>query len=116
MAIGLSSNFSMNAALPLDDRATVADITARDAIVSGRRYEGMAVFVESTGLVYRLVGGITNSDWALDGGGSTAGTGTIYLSGDASTDGSWRLYDNAGDAELQVRLAGVWTVKQRWNA
>lgn len=59
----------MNAALSLDDRSVVADLTARDAIASGRRYEGMPVFVVSEGLVYRLVGGTSNFDWVEEGSG-----------------------------------------------
>lgn len=42
---------------------SVADLTARDAIPSDRREEGMAVYVASEEKQYRLVNGITNSDW-----------------------------------------------------
>lgn len=63
MAINLGSNFAMQAALPLDSRDTVADSTARDAILAGVRYEGMKVFVTATKTNYQLVGGITNGDW-----------------------------------------------------
>jgi hypothetical protein len=45
MGITLGSNFTVNTSLPLDDRIIVADITARDALVSGRRYEGLVVYL-----------------------------------------------------------------------
>lgn len=43
----------------------VDDLTARDAIPSGRRKEGMAVYVRATGAVYKLTGGITNDKWTV---------------------------------------------------
>src|SRR3989339_1712287 len=46
---------------------TVADVTARDAITSERRGEGMVGYVLSDGRTYRLVGGVTNSDWVDEG-------------------------------------------------
>lgn len=77
MGIPLSSSFTRNSAQPLDDLATVADITARNAILAGRRYEGMATYVTSEATNYQLIGGITNSDWAeFSGSGGTGGTGT----------------------------------------
>jgi hypothetical protein len=42
----------------------VPDITARDAIQSGRRKEGMNVYVLSTGETFKLIGGITNDKWS----------------------------------------------------
>ena len=73
MGIQLGSNFTMNAALPLDDRQTVADLTARNAILSGKRYEGMLVYVESEQTNYQLVGGILDANWTeLSGSGGTS--------------------------------------------
>jgi hypothetical protein len=51
----------------------VADLTARDAVTTERRREGMTVYVVSEAKTYRLVGGITNSDWVEVTGG-TGGT------------------------------------------
>lgn len=83
MGIPLASSFTMNAALPLDDRTVVADITARDAILAGKRYEMMVVSVLSVGTNYQLVGGITNSDWqefsGSGGSGAAEETGKILL-------------------------------------
>lgn len=42
---------------------TVADITARNAIVSGDRYDGLIVYVISEKNNYQLQGGILNTNW-----------------------------------------------------
>lgn len=42
---------------------SVADLTERNNISTDRREEGMVVFVQSSSLMYQLVGGITNGDW-----------------------------------------------------
>ena len=65
MGIVLGSNFTVNTSLPLDDRLVVADITARNALTSVRRYEGLHVFVISEGLEYTLIGGTDNANWVL---------------------------------------------------
>ena len=41
----------------------VADLTARDAISTERRREGMMCYVTSNQTTYQLVGGITNPNW-----------------------------------------------------
>lgn len=41
----------------------VADITARDAITTNRRHQGMAVWVVGSQKMYVLRTGVTNSDW-----------------------------------------------------
>lgn len=60
------------------------DNTARDAITTLRRSEGMLVYVIGTGNTYRLGAGLTNADWVLQSSGAiTAGnglTGTTSLS------------------------------------
>jgi len=72
VGITLTSNFDVNAALPLDSRMVVADLTARDAIAAGRRYLGMCVYVVSDTLTYQLKAGILNTDWVEYGGGAGA--------------------------------------------
>lgn len=44
---------------------SVADETARLAIASARRKQGMLVRQRDTGAFWMLIGGITNSDWSL---------------------------------------------------
>lgn len=63
MGITLGSNFTVNTALPLDDRMVVADIAARNAIPAGRRFQGMIVHVLSDLKNYQLQGGILDGNW-----------------------------------------------------
>ena len=65
MGIRLTSQFEENAALPIEYKLTVADITARDAITTTERFEGLFCYVISTKENWQLQGGITNSDWVL---------------------------------------------------
>ena len=84
MGIELGSNFDVKTTLPLDSRLKVADSTARDAIVSGVRYEGMIVYVVADATNYQLIGGITNGDWrklAGSGGGGSSLEWTIDTNG-----------------------------------
>lgn len=82
MSIPLSSNFELNAQLPLDDRTIVMDTTARDAIPTIQRFEGLVVYSIADIASYQLQGGITNGDWAPFG----AGSGSWSLLGNAGTD------------------------------
>lgn len=66
--IPLGSSFDRTSAVALDSLYVAADTTARDAIVSGVRYQGMQCFVVADQTKYILKTGITNSDWAVDGG------------------------------------------------
>lgn len=72
MGIVLASNFDVNAQLPLDSRFIKADLTARDAINSGVRFQGLLCYVVAASKMYQLQGGITNSDWKEAGGGGSA--------------------------------------------
>lgn len=82
MGIGLGSNFTVNVALPLDDRGVVATTVARDAIPAGVRYQGMTVFVSGDAKNWQLQGGITNADWKVAGGGG----GVIVVANIAARD------------------------------
>lgn len=91
MGIALGSNFDVQTNLPLDSRLKVADTTARDAIDSGVRYEGMLVYVVADGTNYQLVGGIDNANWAElsgSGGGGGAGTPTWFVGSPGPEPGS----------------------------
>jgi len=59
----------------LGTHKSVADVTERDAIPSYVREEGMTAWAIAPGELYRLVGGIANTDWVLIG---AAGVGSIY--------------------------------------
>lgn len=91
MAITVASNFDQTAAVPLDSRTVVADSTARDAIASGVRYEGLTVYVVADAKNYQLIGGIANGDWTeLQGAG---GGGINYiLTPDGADITGWATY------------------------
>lgn len=57
----------------------VATVPARDAIPSYLRQEGMTAWVQGTQELYRLVGGITNGDWQLQGTTPVAPTFTFLM-------------------------------------
>lgn len=84
MGIPVSSNFDMNAALPLDSRTLVADLVARDAIGAGSRHEGLTVYVLATGKNYQLRGGVTNANWVESGSGGGVGGSAVLFSADTN--------------------------------
>lgn len=96
MGIALGSNFTVNTALPLDDRSTAATIGARDAIDAGRRFEGMVVFVESAGTNYQLIGGITNANWT-EFSGSGGGSGATSTAKEILVNNSVNTLSTIGD-------------------
>lgn len=82
MGIALGSNFDVQTGLPLDSRVVVADTTARDAISTLRRYEGLIVYVISEATNFQLVGGITDGDWQeLSGSGGGGGLPVAWFPG-----------------------------------
>lgn len=116
MGINVASNFTVNAALPLDDRIQVADNTARDALDAGRRYEGLIVYVIAAGTNYQLIGGILNANWQeLSGGG--AGTTVIVqrFSGDASTVLFTLSNDPIAEENTQIYINGVYQQKDTYS-
>lgn len=74
MGIEIASAFERKSTVPIDETAYVADLTARDAIDAGIRFEGFIVFVTAEGKNYQLIGGITNSEWVEFGAGGGGGT------------------------------------------
>jgi hypothetical protein len=78
--IQLAANFTLNTALPLDDRQVFADLAARDALDPLRRHEGLKVYVTSEQKYYSLVGGIANVNWVEDTGGGGGGALTVISS------------------------------------
>jgi hypothetical protein len=110
MSIPLSSNFDVNAALPLDARFIVADLTARDAIIAGKRYLGMLVYVISDTKTYQLKTGILNSDWIEFGSGG-ATINVEKFSGNGATT-TFTLALNAGSTEnTNVYISGIYQNK-----
>lgn len=73
----------------------VDDLTARDAIPSGRRKEGAPVYVKSERKEYRLVGGLTNSDWLENQEGGVVDNNFITLSESGNTNEQPRWDEHA---------------------
>lgn len=73
---------------PIEINRQVANITARDAISTSVRWEGMIVYVVSEGISYSLVGGVDNGSWAeLMGISEAPEDGSYYV----RKDGNWEL-------------------------
>lgn len=76
MAIPFEDSINRTTSAPRWTDEKVADLTARDAISSTLRYEGMTVFVVADGKTYQLVGGILDANWKEFGSG---GGGANYV-------------------------------------
>jgi hypothetical protein len=69
---------------------SVPTTAERDGIGANLRKQGMLVHVQSNNLSYRLVGGIDNANWSLDGGSTNSyATGVVAAS-------SWNVQHNLG--------------------
>jgi len=116
--IPLSSNFTVNTALPIEDRMSVANVTARDAIPTLRRWEGMLVYVVAEQKHFTLISGVTNTDWVELAGGGGGGnlvawsTGIVYAIGDTVIESN-KIYVSTSAHTSGVfaadLLAGYWT-------
>ena len=82
MGIQLGSNFTVNTALPIDDRTSVDTLAERDAIPLGRLYKGLACYVDEDLTNYQWNG----TEWIefAGGGGGVSEwvTATEYVVGD----------------------------------
>jgi len=117
MAINLSSNFDLVTSLPLDNRFVKADNTARDAIASLQRFDGLLVYTLDSQTLWQLQGGITNSDWVAIGTGTPGTDGKSVLHGSAppgpsdGTDGDFWIDTTAWDI-YGPKAAGAWPAAQ----
>lgn len=104
-SIPISSNFLLSSALPLDARTVVTDFTARNAIPTIERYDGLEVYLTTNQQTWQLQGGITNSNWVLitvGGGGvtfdqiqsGTNTTATMYVSSNSGSGGATLQVDD----------------------
>jgi hypothetical protein len=67
----------------------VADLTARNAIYDTIRATGLMVYVISEDRTYRLVSGVTNSNWTLD-------SNDAYVHTQSVASSSWTINHNLG--------------------
>jgi hypothetical protein len=109
MSIPLVLGFNRGMASPLDVDFQKADITARNAIINGKRFEGMQCYVVSEGKTYSLVGGIANNNWQdlkpADGATGLSSVGLHTFNFDASM-----LYYDVGTAYFDDSLGVVFPV------
>ena len=82
----------------------VSTVAERDAIPAARRQNGMTVWVSNTTSLWRLVGGITNSDWVLD---TTYSIGT--LAQDLYQEQTYRVVN---DGTISVDVSQALTIAQ----
>ena len=113
MAINLTSQFSEQAALPLDDRFIFPDTTARDALPALRRHAGMICWVIAEAKHYGLANDLTT--WF-----ETSGTVSVDMVGDAGAGGVHGLVPApaAGDtaAGKYLKADGTWEVPEKFIA
>lgn len=79
MPIAQTSQFDMKLAGPIEVDRQVQTINDRNAIITGKRWEGMLVYViqgaTGEGETYILKGGLDNSYWQIfEGGGGEGGS------------------------------------------
>jgi len=113
VAINLTSQFSEQAALPLDDRFIFPDTTARDALPALRRHAGMICWVIAEAKHYGLANDLTT--WF-----ETSGTVSVDMVGDAGAGGVHGLVPApaAGDtaAGKYLKADGTWEVPEKFIA
>lgn len=78
MPIAQTSQFDMKLAGPIEVDRQVETLNARNSILTGKRWEGMLVYVKEDRNTYILKGGLDNTYWQLfeGGGGITEPTFT----------------------------------------
>lgn len=72
MPIAQTSQFDMKLAGPIEVDRQVETLNARNSILTGKRWEGMLVYVKEDGNTYILKGGLDNTYWELFGSGGVA--------------------------------------------
>jgi len=64
----------------------------------------------------RAAGGIWHGDTLMSSNGQLFATNGLYLRGNESTDGSWRIkWDSGGNLRLEYRTGGSWGAKHTWS-
>ena len=80
MSQQINDNFDVLAGLPIERKYRQETIAGRDNIQSVSRYTGMQCYVEQTGVLYVLIGGIDNSNWTAVNG-AAGGVATYQVEG-----------------------------------
>ena len=113
--IKVSGGFSVGNSEPVDDRSIVANITARDAIESYRRYVGMETTVLDGGgglmKKYKLSGGTANSNWV-----DISDNGTIQARSTNATANTIPLRDSNGKFQIKLDVDRIYIGNTFGNA
>lgn len=83
MAINIQDGFNVQTNKPIDARFVFADVTARNALSSLLRYEGLTVYVIATKKYYSLINGILDANWVEGAGG---GKGITIVADETARD------------------------------
>jgi len=100
LGIELTSNFSQQASLPLDERILFTNIDARNDLASIRRYAGLKCWVISEEKMYTLLNDLVT--WKLDENLNTSDLGDVELTNPQDGDqlvfagGKWVNFTPAG--------------------
>lgn len=115
MSIIITDSFGVNTTKPIDDRITAADLTARNAIAAGRRYQGMQCYVVSDTKTYVLKSGITNSDWLELGSVAVSNVITDTFNGTGAQTAFTLTSDPGSINNTQVFVEGVYQAKSTYS-
>lgn len=115
MAIVITDGFQINTTKPVDNRLTVADITARNAIGSGVRYQGLQCFVVSDTKTYVLKTGITNGDWVELGALATSNLSVDTFNGTGAQTVYTLISDPGSKNNTLVTVDGVVQLKASYT-
>lgn len=104
MAVTVTDVFDVQVQFPLDLRLVKPDVNGRDAIGTFQRFEGLAVWTVSEQKLWRLVGGISNTNWVDQTPAGGSGLQAVTVSSATPTGG------NPGDIHFKVVAEGteVW--------
>ena len=65
MAISIIDGFNVTSALPADLKTIISTSSSLTSISSSWRYNGMLVYTQAEGQEWRLIGGVSDSNWKL---------------------------------------------------
>ena len=130
MAISIIDGFNVTSALPADLKTVISTSSSLTSISSSWRYNGMLVYTQAEGQEWRLIGGVSDSNWKLisisgssssssyastasfalnAGSGTTLTTGSTYPITSSWAITSSYLTGNISNSQLpsQINVTGI---------
>lgn len=114
MAVISVDPFDFQAPFPIDLRMRVADLNARNGIVTNARWEGMQVWVISEQALYLLVSPLAdNASWrqiwpATAGSTANVSWGAVVPPNTSGNNGDIAYVELADRIDLYFKVGGVW--------